>query len=60
MVGWEGKLPERGDDYANFTYPRAPVQSLWEEIRTLSKIDSAPDNARMPRDRGLWPAGIGH
>jgi hypothetical protein len=38
VVGWEGNLPQRGDDYANFTYPRGPVQGLWEEIRTFAKI----------------------
>ena len=35
VVGWEWNLPQRGDDYANFTYQRGPVQCLWEEILTL-------------------------
>jgi hypothetical protein len=37
--GWVGgNLPQRGDDYANFTYPRGPVQCLWKLISPLREI----------------------
>jgi len=54
VIGWEWNLPQRGDDYANFTYQRGPVQCLWEEISALRQtvfIRFSP--------RNTWAAACG-